>query len=95
MNKIFFNPNDLADLYCCCTEDLNKAIYKNTACGAWLKTDGKKVRVGSIVEGSDFEIEREITFPFSYLNWVNIISEIEEACAVAWEEANLGNKNEN
>ena len=70
---------------------IDRAIYKVTECGAHLSlTDDKKgVFIGSIVEGSDVEINADpLTFPFdseefwNTVRWVN-----DEACA-EWHIAN-------
>ena len=39
---------------------INKAIYKGTSCGAWVKFDEEGIMVGTIVEGSDAEHSERI-----------------------------------
>jgi hypothetical protein len=39
---------------------IEKAVYKGTDCGAWIKFDSEGIRVGTIVEGSDAEYSERI-----------------------------------
>lgn len=39
---------------------IDRAIYKGTACGAWVRFDEKGIMVGTIVEGSDAEFSKRI-----------------------------------
>ena len=39
---------------------IERAIYKGTSCGAWVKFDEKGIIVGTIVEGSDAEYNERI-----------------------------------
>lgn len=52
----------IADLYG--TEpnekSIDRAVYKNTACGAWARFDEHGILVGTIVEGSDAEHSQRI-----------------------------------
>ena len=47
-------------------ENIEKSIYKSTDCGSWIHWDDKSIRIGSIVEGSDAEVEFESTFRFPF-----------------------------
>lgn len=41
-------------------ERIDRAIYKGTDCGAWVRFDEQGVMVGTIVEGSDAEFSKRI-----------------------------------
>jgi len=41
-------------------EKINRAVYKGTSCGAWVKFDEEGILVGTIVEGSDAEFSKRI-----------------------------------
>jgi hypothetical protein len=41
-------------------KDIDRAIYKGTACGAWVRFDADGIKVGTIVEGSDAEFSKRI-----------------------------------
>lgn len=47
------NPEDMGDDEL--ESRISRAIYKNTACGAWFSIDDDRFMVGTIVEGSDAE----------------------------------------
>lgn len=40
---------------------IEKAVYKGTACGAWVKFDAQGILVGTIVEGSDAEYSERVS----------------------------------
>lgn len=42
---------------------IERAIYKYTSCGAWVRFDEKGIIVGTIVEGSDAEYSERIDLP--------------------------------
>lgn len=67
---------------------LERAIYKDTECGAWITWDDDHVCVGSIVEGSDAEFSKTFSFPFPSHEYDNWIETLEEWCDEAWHEAN-------
>ena len=48
----------------------------------------KTVTIGTIVEGSDAEFERELSFPFTSDEYNNAIEEIEQLADEEWHEAN-------
>jgi hypothetical protein len=39
---------------------INRAVFKSTECGAWIKFDEQGILVGTIVEGSDAEFSTRI-----------------------------------
>lgn len=56
-----------------------RTLYKQTSCGAWLRVDGDKVTVGSIIEGSDAEVEAvALTFPFSVVDLEHTIAWVDD-----------------
>ena len=68
--------------------EIEKAIYKATACGAWIDWNTSGIRIGSIVEGSDAEFSQEFTFPVSSETIEAWLEELEELTDEAWKEAN-------
>lgn len=46
-------PNDI--------KAIEKAVYKGTDCGAWVKFDAQGILVGTIVEGSDAEYSERVS----------------------------------
>lgn len=57
-----FLVETIANLYGCdeTAEAVNRAVYKNTDCGAWINFDETGIVVGTIVEGSDAEYSERI-----------------------------------
>jgi hypothetical protein len=41
-------------------EQIDRAIYKGTDCGAWVRFDEDGIMIGTIVEGSDAEYRERI-----------------------------------
>ncbi len=67
----------------------DRAIYKRTPCGAWLKIlDHQTIQVGSIVEGSEAEFMSEIVWPFTRQDFWDMVEEINDDALEAWREAN-------
>jgi hypothetical protein len=68
---------------------IEKAVYKNTDCGAWIKILDDGIKLGSIVEDSDAETETYILkFPFTIDKFWNTLGEIECEADILWHEAN-------
>lgn len=67
-------------------EQLSRAVYKGTACGAWvaLGEDNRTLQVGSIVEGSEAEVGPEVlSWPFTKEEFWAAVERInEEACDI-------------
>lgn len=83
------NINDVAALYECDVELLNRCVYKYTDCGAWIEWDDSGIRLGSIVEGSDDGVGPfNLRFPFTKKAYWNTLQRIEDDAAAAWAEAN-------
>ena len=86
--------SDLCDLYGVEADEdkLARAIYKATQCGAWFKVTGQwreRVEIGSIVEGSDEEVEpHDLAFPFKVGEWRQAIQDIEDEADRIWKEVN-------
>jgi len=73
-------------------DEAERAIYKSTECGAWLKFSRDGVSVGSIVEGSDAEagpIWLGYADGFTKDDLQLAIDEIESVADVLWIEANV------
>lgn len=68
--------------------DLEKSLYKGTACGAWINWDDSKVSIGSIVEGSDAEFDETFLFPVESEALDDWLDELENLTDEAWKEAN-------
>ncbi len=64
----------------------DRAIYKRTECGAWLKIDGLTVTIGSIVEGSDVEISESLTYPFSKEAFWQKVKYVNCEASAIWDE---------
>jgi hypothetical protein len=79
--------HDLGENY----ETWSKRIYKGTDCGAWLRIiDNKTIEVGSIVEGSDVEIEPcSIVWPFTKEEFWFAVQMINDEACLEWEKANI------
>lgn len=73
-------------------ERLHRALYKETACGAWIRWDTATVTIGSIVEGSDAEFDETFTFPLSSEIIEDWLEELEDLTDEAWREANEGDE---
>ena len=73
---------------------LERDMYKYTACGAWIFCDDEGVTVGSIVEGSDAEFSNSFFYPFSSDDFDSWIDELEMLVDEAWHEANDDLKSE-
>ena len=82
------NINDLAAHFGTTPEHLEHAIYKGTACGAWIAWTCSHVDIGSIVEGSDEEFFRSFKFPFDSSAVDDWLEELEGLTTAAWNEAN-------
>lgn len=67
---------------------LEKAIYRGTECGAWIHWTDKTLSIGSIVEGSDAEFDKTFIFPVDKNEIDEWITELENLCEEAWNEAN-------
>lgn len=92
---MIYNPNDLARYYGVDStgsdeeimKRLDRAIYKNTSCGAHiqLKLDG--ILITSIVEGSEAEYSSFLKFPFSEMAFDDTVELIEDECCAEWHRA--------
>lgn len=87
-NIIINNINDYADYLGIDINQIERAIYKGTECGAWINWDDKKLTIGSIVEGSDVEFSKTFNFPVNIKEINNWFEELEELTEEAWCEAN-------
>lgn len=82
------NIKDYADYVGVEVEDLERATYKYTDCGAWIRWNDEEMEIGSIVEGSDAEFDRTFKFPTTSEAIDNWFEELEQLVDEAWHEAN-------
>lgn len=83
------NERDLFKLYGVRdAKQLDRAVYKDTECGAWVRIEGRQVNVGTIVEGSDAEFREKLTFPFTLKEWEEAITSLEERADETWRFVN-------
>lgn len=72
-------------------KEISEAIYNITECGAWFKYDyiHRDVQVGTIVEGSDAEFQKDpIPFPFNTAELYYQLEALELDAEEAWNAAN-------
>ena len=67
---------------------LERDVYKYTACGAWIKWSDNDMTIGSIVEGSDAEFSRTFTFPATTEEIDAWLDELDELTDETWTQAN-------
>jgi len=66
---------------------IEKALYKSSSCGAWVHFDNDGIIIGSIVEGSDFEIKADkLTYPFPEKSLDQTIEFVEGEVQVVWDD---------
>jgi hypothetical protein len=66
-----------------------KSVYKSTPCGAWIKVGCDYVELGSIVEGSDVEIDPiTLNWPFYAEEFWQALEEINDEAEFYWERDN-------
>jgi hypothetical protein len=64
-----------------------KRIYKATDCGAWIDTKDDTVTLGSIVEGSHYDVKPiTITWPFTAIQFWDTLEQIEKGADQIWNE---------
>ena len=68
--------------------ELEKAIYNGTACGAYIHWNSEWIEIGSIVEGSDAEFNEWLCFPFDTEKYEDWINELEHLTSEVWKLAN-------
>ena len=84
MNELYDLPADNRD-----NSKVERCVYKDTECGAWISFNEDGIQLGSIVEGCDIEISpvsigwKDI--PNSFTESVDTINK--QACAI-WDWAN-------
>ena len=76
----------------CPVHRIEKALFKGTACGAWIEFPDDGLVVGSIVEGSDVDCE---SYSFDWTGeedvesfLTNALDEIEMEAEELWRECN-------
>jgi hypothetical protein len=64
-----------------------KRVYKGTDCGAWITVKGATVTLGSIVEGSHYDVNpRALAWPFTKEDFWNALEEIEQEAQTIWDD---------
>lgn len=86
--KTINNINDLAAAFDTTTEHIERVLYKETECGAWISWTDETVSIGSIVEGSDAEFDQTFRFPVDFRDIEAWIEDLEALCDEAWHETN-------
>lgn len=84
----------LNDLYC--REEGNRdegeikrGVYKYTDCGAWIEFNETGIKLGSIVEGSDYGADSiDLTWKEIPAKFTASLDVIEEQCDLIWQWAN-------
>lgn len=79
---------------------IRRNLYKFTDCGAWISPQYdhltetlEAVRVGSIVEGSDAEVEADdLEFPFTSEQWDEAVAYVEAEAALEFDSINQGDQ---
>jgi len=71
-------------------EGWSKSVYKGTACGAWLTLNScDEIMLGSIVEGSEVEIEPHyLNWPFTSEQFWGALEAINNEASWYWERDN-------
>lgn len=85
---IINNIQDFAEYFGTTVDRLERSVYKNTACGAWITWTDESVTIGSIVEGSDAEFDKTFSYPVDSVQIDNWFEELEDLTDEAWHEAN-------
>jgi hypothetical protein len=81
---------------------IDRAVYKGTSCGAWVRFDSEGVMVGTIVEGSDAEFSERIDLTGIDISeegetillerfW-DAVQQCEDFADEAWAERNAGDE---
>jgi len=70
-------------------DHISRRVFKETECGAWIEVTETGVKLGSIVEGSDVEIEASfLSFPFTSDDYDDAIQYVEGEAEREWLLAN-------
>lgn len=84
----FKNISEIAAAFGTTPDHIEKALYKSTACGAWIRWDNRSATIGSIVEGSDAEFSYTFCFPFDEQKLWDFLELLEKLTGAAWKIAN-------
>lgn len=82
------NITDLAEHFGTEVDRLKHDLYKYTACGAWITWNEDSFMIGSIVEGSDAEFQKQFLFPVDSEKVDLWMDDLEILTDEAWHEAN-------
>lgn len=82
------NLNDFCkELGCISFAEAKRSVYNYTDCGAWINCDESGIRVGSIVEGTEDEVEPvKLTYPFSLNQYQQAVESVESEAQLIWME---------
>lgn len=73
---------------------IERHLYKNTDCGAWIQFQSNYIQLGSIVEGSEAEVRADdMYFPFTMKQFSDALDFIEEEASRLWHGANEEGEN--
>ena len=89
MNNTVNNLQDLLSLRGCgeeTLENLQRNVYKYTACGAWVSEGEQGVFLGSIVEGSDqCTMTHNLQYPFTIDQFQDALQAVEDEADEIWK----------
>lgn len=73
-------------------KEMERQLENQTSCGAWFRLlDNHTIEIGSIVEGSDAEVETDpLSWPFTEKEFKQTLEYIEAEANFLWKEANEG-----
>ena len=64
-----------------------KRVYKATDCGAWISAGKDRVTLGSIVEGSHYDVTpKSLEWPFTSEEFWDALEQIEQEAQQIWED---------
>lgn len=87
--RIIANAADLLELFDVDSfGELDRAIYEQTECGAWIRSDESSVTIGTMVEGSDAEVTTALAYPFVDEALFDALMWLEDVADKLWVEAN-------
>ncbi len=70
-------------------ELIKRRVYKHTDCGAWIEFKEDGIKLGSIVEGSDYGADSiELSWKEIPAKFTDSLDVIEYQCDLIWEWAN-------
>lgn len=84
LNNLYHRPEDNRD-----EAWIKRGVYKYTDCGASIEFNENGVKLGSIVEGSDFGADSiDLTWKEIPSKFTSSLQAIEDQCELIWQWAN-------